>query len=702
MNKKPLSLLMVLFSISLIAMLPVVQATEPTTIPNIDTFYVSSIGMPQTVDPAWSYDTASGELIFNVYDTLIWFEWEKTDTFVPLIAEDWYEGTPDTGYAKKLVFDIEEGITFQNGAPLTAYDVEYSFERWMVMDRSGGPTWMIFEPLLGCYHADPSWANDTTNPIAKAVETDGNLVWFNLVGDYSNTIFYQVVAQGWASILNEAWATAQGCWDGDWSHWLDYHNPETSPLDITPVMMGSGPWMLDYIDYTAEKWSIVMYPGYFQGWPAPGASDFVTRCTYLKQSLWATRKTHFLSNDPAAQVDMTAVPRENVGELEPAVASGEVRYIKDLSTLTLSPAIFYNFHIPNSTYAPNDSPYDGNEQFSEYGIPWDFFCDANVRYGFASAFDYDKFISEVYLGEASRPATPLIQEVGFDDLYTEENAGLQWKYDSTAAQTYLQAAWPGRVGLEGETGLWDTGFTMTITYNTGNTARETACTMLKTELESYNTKFHITVQEVDWPTYLDDLVNYPVYKATMPIFLIGWLADYPDPHNFFFPFYHTYGDFTFFQSWYEVAPDVDPANGTPDCDEKIEAALVASPRSARKEAYRELMYMWHDDLPTSPLIQGLGRHYERTWVQGWYYNPIYPGWFFYPLWKGLDGDVNGDCKVGILDAGLIQTHWDPGPPKGPLGYNRKADISPTLTPDGKVNIADAAVVNAHWGDTCGP
>ena len=28
------------------------------------------------------------------------------------------------------------------------------------------------------------------------------------------------------------------------------------------------------------------------------------------------------------------------------------------------------------------------------------------------------------------------------------------------------------------------------------------------------------------------------------------------------------------------------------------------------------------------------RHYEQPWVQGWYYNPAYPGTYFYVLSKG--------------------------------------------------------------------
>jgi len=46
-------------------------------------------GNPETVDPAWCYDTASAELIMNVYDTLITFDGEHMERYLPSIATEW-------------------------------------------------------------------------------------------------------------------------------------------------------------------------------------------------------------------------------------------------------------------------------------------------------------------------------------------------------------------------------------------------------------------------------------------------------------------------------------------------------------------------------------------------------------------------------------------------------------------------------------
>jgi len=70
-------------------------ATEPSTQPaaftskDPTTFVVaeSEVGI-DTLDPALAYDTASAEIIQNVYETLVFYDGEATDKFVPMLAEE--------------------------------------------------------------------------------------------------------------------------------------------------------------------------------------------------------------------------------------------------------------------------------------------------------------------------------------------------------------------------------------------------------------------------------------------------------------------------------------------------------------------------------------------------------------------------------------------------------------------------------------
>jgi len=66
-------------------------------------FVVATVWGPETVDPAWCYDTVSAELIFNVYDSLVRFkvdrtrpaeEQGRTDEFEACIATEWVTAAP--------------------------------------------------------------------------------------------------------------------------------------------------------------------------------------------------------------------------------------------------------------------------------------------------------------------------------------------------------------------------------------------------------------------------------------------------------------------------------------------------------------------------------------------------------------------------------------------------------------------------------
>lgn len=86
-------------------------------------------------------------------------------------------------------------------------------------------------------------------------------------------------------------------------------------------------------------------------------------------------------------------------------------------------------------------------------------------------------------------------------------------------------------------------------------------------------------------------------------------------------------------------------------------------------------------LPTE-LLNSTGNSMPFTTIDGYFRNRLF-------------GDANGDKTVDIFDIGTISAHWFPGPPVGPLGYDREADINL----DGAVDIFDIGITSANWGRT---
>jgi peptide/nickel transport system substrate-binding protein len=176
-----------------------------------DSVVIDTIFEPETLDPAWANDPASGEVIMNVYETLLFFDRNykngpydtgKADQFVGKLATSWTEQSiqelsPDgLMWIKRYTFMIRPGVKFHDGTYMTPQDVEYSFERLLVQDRIAGPSWMLFEPLLGVYGA-VRWDSDPYYgaKINHAIQSNTSAVWFNLLRSYPSEAFMQIFSQ---------------------------------------------------------------------------------------------------------------------------------------------------------------------------------------------------------------------------------------------------------------------------------------------------------------------------------------------------------------------------------------------------------------------------------------------------------------------------------------------------------------------------
>ncbi|MGB9615440.1 MAG: ABC transporter substrate-binding protein, partial [Fervidobacterium sp.] len=109
--------LVVLFGV--LAVVLTLAAFDPTV------YVEATIGEPDTLDPHLAYDTASGEVLFNVYENLIAYKGRSVSEFEPRLATE--VPTVKNGLikdgGKTYVFPIRKGVKFHNGNPLTPEDV---------------------------------------------------------------------------------------------------------------------------------------------------------------------------------------------------------------------------------------------------------------------------------------------------------------------------------------------------------------------------------------------------------------------------------------------------------------------------------------------------------------------------------------------------------------------------------------------------
>jgi peptide/nickel transport system substrate-binding protein len=553
---------------------------------NPDTFVTLRIGSPESLDPAYQYDTASYEIVYpNVYETLIGYNGSVLSTYVPRLATE----VPSlaNGLLSKdgltYTFPIRKGVHFHDGSVMTPEDVRYSILRFMLQDRDGGPSWLLLTPLLG---RDSTRDKDkiavTYQQAAKAVAVEGDNVVFHLHHAYGG--FLSIIA-AWSFVMPKHWAAANGDWDGQPGTWQKFNNPKLQDRFAFDHMNGTGPFKFQEWDRQAKQIILVRNDDY---WRKPAR---LARVVIRTVEEVATRRLALQQGD----ADLVEVARPDQSQVQ----GMEGVTIRDDLPQLLVQVIHFNFKID-----PTANPDIGSGQLDGNGIPPDFFSDVHVRRGFAYAFDYATFIRDAYRGKAIQPNGPIIQGLlGYDATLPK------YTFDRAKATAEFKEAWGGKV--------WSTGFKLTETYNTGNTVRQIGAQMIKDVIESLNPKFKIDIRNIAWPSFLQ-LTN--AHKGTL--YALGWAVDYPDPDDFAQPFLASNGDYPQRNSYHN-----------PEADRLVKEGAEASDPVKRVAIYRQLTKIAYEDVPGIYEAQPTAFKVMRSWVRGWYWNTVYGGEDYYPLSK---------------------------------------------------------------------
>lgn len=116
-------------------------------IKNPDTIITLTIGEPDTLNSHFAYDTASGEVLGQIYECLIEYVGSSVVEMAPRLATavpSLENGLIKDG-GKTYIFPIRKNVKFHNGAVLTPEDVDYSFEKGFVLR----PIWWTHVDALG-------------------------------------------------------------------------------------------------------------------------------------------------------------------------------------------------------------------------------------------------------------------------------------------------------------------------------------------------------------------------------------------------------------------------------------------------------------------------------------------------------------------------------------------------------------------------
>lgn len=343
-----------------------------------DTFIYGEIsGNPQYLDPAIDYETAGGEVLQNVLETLIWYDGASAANLIPMLSLNVptvADGNLTTD-GLHYTYHIREGVKFHSNDTLTAYDVAFSIERAIRLNDPHGPVWMIGEIMIPNFYSYKAGTFDAgtgalvggvnnTTAINKAIWVkDMYTVQFNLTtpAPYFNAAMAYTVG----CVLSKNNTMAHGGLNKTGYNWVNTNPIGTGPYKFTGFNSSQ------YI--TLQRWD-----GY---WRTPAKIKNII----LLQVADANSRILQLKN---GDLDAAAIPRAQ---------RESVMNVTGVTVISGFPTFSIDFMGLNQ-----DIDMTGLDK-NLNNIPSNFFADTNIRLAFAHALDCPLLIQTFWKNTAIQP-----------------------------------------------------------------------------------------------------------------------------------------------------------------------------------------------------------------------------------------------------------------------------------------------------------
>ena len=530
-----------------------------------ETFVMESIGEPDYLDPAVDYETAGGEILQNVYETLVWYKGASAVDLEGMLATDWTISDDGLEYT----FTLRQGVKFHDGTPFNASCVKYSLDRAILIGDPDGPFWILAQ----CIKGGPAYMDfiysmteDTTQGEIDAAANDylaaGGVT---VIDDYTVKItlefpyapFLYCLAYTVADIVSPSFVEAHGgITNGAHNEYMDEHTCGTGPFKMVA-------WD-KLVSITLER-----NDNY---WRTPAKLE---RVIIKRVEETDTRIMAIEVGDADCIYWPTTVYDRVYDKTTKTSTNPDLRVVAEKPTFDV---MFLGFNL-------NIKPFDN----------------IDIRKAFSYAFDYETFIDEVIYGFGTQLQGPIPK-----GMFGHNDTLWMYSYDLEKAKDILDDyAWTAE------------NKSIALYYNSGNPIREKACMLLKDAIESLGLGIEVTVNALIWADYLSML-----RASQLPLYFLGWAPDYADPDDYVFPFCRSTGTFAYEVGYSDTQMDawIDAAGREVDPNKRIELY-----GKIQDKIMEDCVFIW--------VYQATNFHVERTWVKGYYFNPMYSGLYYYALSK---------------------------------------------------------------------
>jgi peptide/nickel transport system substrate-binding protein len=362
------------------------------------------IGTPNTFDGAIAYNGQALDILFNTLQFLVGYEGNSTTLFYPQLAtnlpsiangeinNNYANYTVDTPWGtnytvhikpyENYTFYIRSNATWQDGTPVTAWDVVYSMTRTLLFDAGSPstPGWIQAQYLLpGNYYTSNTFWNITQNITWNNAT---NAVTFHFQEPMTPSLVFQIFAYAsGAFIMDAAWIEEHGggiTWNAaGFEAYKAEGNAGNYNTYIQDNIMADGPFELEYVIPT-ESVILIANPNFVspnKWYPAPTISKVIVNYITQPSTMYLE-----MSSGQANDVSISSSNWYLVQNLEKA---GKVN-VESFPTMDM---YFYAFN-------SNINETQLNVLYPGANMPSNFFSSLQVREAFSYAFNYANYFSK--------------------------------------------------------------------------------------------------------------------------------------------------------------------------------------------------------------------------------------------------------------------------------------------------------------------
>ena len=502
---------------------PFAVAVTSSKVPNPGVINVAENvpGGPYSFDPQVDYETVGYEVILNTMGTLLVYDGSSTTQFLPMLAASvpTVQNGGINANATAYTFTIRSGLKFSNGDPITAYDVWYTMIRNLLFvgGAPGTPDWILAQYLIpgatiGASIMSSSSDTADFNAIMNAVTYDSssNTVTFNLTSSVSPAQFFTAVAFPLGTgILDAAWLQSVGggitMSPAGFYSYQNQGNEGSYNSNVQTDPVSSGPYEIQ--SYVPGQ-SVVLTPnpGFTGVQGIPAVND-----TILIQWVKDPETAYLLFTSGQSDI-VTGLPTSFMPLIKNQVAAGQT----DLYQVPSLSCFFYVFNINVDTTLMK-STFGSN-----FNMPANYFANTQVREAFTYAFDYTNYINEilgnnVYGENFGSPYAGVIIP-GLPYYVPPSELQNVPTYNLTYATQLMQQSGEANVPVN-----------IPIVVAAGDTINYAGAEMWGAALHQMDPDISVTVEYQPFATQIAEQVPD---QNPMPLYYLGWIADYPYPSDF--------------------------------------------------------------------------------------------------------------------------------------------------------------------------